>query len=98
MLVNVAETMNVMERIGALGIGFALDDFGTGYSSLSYLALLAPHDHQDRPVLRQPVQREPAQRHAARGDRLARSQARHDDARRRHRDRSAARATAQLGL
>ncbi|MGH3733435.1 MAG: EAL domain-containing protein [Acidimicrobiales bacterium] len=42
MLVNVAETMNVMERIGALGIGFALDDFGTGYSSLSYLALLHP--------------------------------------------------------
>lgn len=42
MLVNVAETMNVMERIGSLGIGFALDDFGTGYSSLSYLALLHP--------------------------------------------------------
>jgi diguanylate cyclase (GGDEF)-like protein/PAS domain S-box-containing protein len=42
MLVNVAETMSVMERIGALGIGFALDDFGTGYSSLSYLALLHP--------------------------------------------------------
>ncbi|MGA7833839.1 MAG: EAL domain-containing protein, partial [Acidimicrobiales bacterium] len=42
MLLNVAETMSVMERIGALGIGFALDDFGTGYSSLSYLALLHP--------------------------------------------------------
>jgi diguanylate cyclase (GGDEF)-like protein/PAS domain S-box-containing protein len=42
MLVNVAETMSVMERISALGIGFALDDFGTGYSSLSYLALLHP--------------------------------------------------------
>ncbi|MGB8179994.1 MAG: EAL domain-containing protein [Acidimicrobiales bacterium] len=42
MLVNVAETMSVMERIGALGVGFALDDFGTGYSSLSYLALLHP--------------------------------------------------------
>ncbi len=42
MLVNVAETMNVMERIGTLGVGFALDDFGTGYSSLSYLALLHP--------------------------------------------------------
>ena len=40
--------------IAALGVGFALDDFGTGYSSLSYLALLSPHDHQDRPVLRQP--------------------------------------------
>jgi diguanylate cyclase (GGDEF)-like protein/PAS domain S-box-containing protein len=42
MLVNVAETISIMERIGALGIGFALDDFGTGYSSLSYLALLHP--------------------------------------------------------
>ncbi len=42
MLANVAETISVMERIAALGIGFALDDFGTGYSSLSYLALLHP--------------------------------------------------------
>jgi diguanylate cyclase (GGDEF)-like protein/PAS domain S-box-containing protein len=42
MLLNVAETISVMERIAALGIGFALDDFGTGYSSLSYLALLHP--------------------------------------------------------
>ncbi|HWD96153.1 MAG TPA: EAL domain-containing protein [Acidimicrobiales bacterium] len=42
MLLNVAETISVMERISALGIGFALDDFGTGYSSLSYLALLHP--------------------------------------------------------
>jgi diguanylate cyclase (GGDEF)-like protein/PAS domain S-box-containing protein len=39
---NVTETMNVMERLIQLGIGFALDDFGTGYSSLSYLALLQP--------------------------------------------------------
>jgi diguanylate cyclase (GGDEF)-like protein/PAS domain S-box-containing protein len=39
---NVSETMNVMERLIHLGIGFALDDFGTGYSSLSYLALLRP--------------------------------------------------------
>jgi diguanylate cyclase (GGDEF)-like protein/PAS domain S-box-containing protein len=39
---NVTETMNVMERLMQLGIGFALDDFGTGYSSLSYLALLRP--------------------------------------------------------
>jgi diguanylate cyclase (GGDEF)-like protein/PAS domain S-box-containing protein len=39
---NVPETMNVMERLIQLGIGFALDDFGTGYSSLSYLALLHP--------------------------------------------------------
>lgn len=41
-LLNVSETMNVMERLVQLGIGFALDDFGTGYSSLSYLALLRP--------------------------------------------------------
>ena len=42
MLLNVSETLNVMERISAMGVGFALDDFGTGYSSLSYLALLRP--------------------------------------------------------
>jgi diguanylate cyclase (GGDEF)-like protein/PAS domain S-box-containing protein len=42
MLLNVTETLNVMERISGLGVGFALDDFGTGYSSLSYLALLRP--------------------------------------------------------
>ncbi len=42
LLVNVTETMNVLERLGSLGVGFALDDFGTGYSSLSYLALLHP--------------------------------------------------------
>ncbi len=41
-LLNVAETMNVMEQLGRLGISFALDDFGTGFSSLSYLALLQP--------------------------------------------------------
>jgi diguanylate cyclase (GGDEF)-like protein len=42
MLLNVVETKNMIDKIGALGIGFALDDFGTGYSSLSYLALLHP--------------------------------------------------------
>jgi len=42
LLLNVTETMNVMERISALGVGIALDDFGTGYSSLSYLALMHP--------------------------------------------------------
>ncbi len=41
-LLNVAETMNVMEQLGRLGVSFALDDFGTGFSSLSYLALLQP--------------------------------------------------------
>jgi EAL domain-containing protein (putative c-di-GMP-specific phosphodiesterase class I) len=42
MLLNVNETLHVMERLNAMGVGFALDDFGTGYSSLSYLALLRP--------------------------------------------------------
>ena len=41
-LLNVSETMNVMEQLSRLGIYFALDDFGTGFSSLSYLALLQP--------------------------------------------------------
>jgi diguanylate cyclase (GGDEF)-like protein/PAS domain S-box-containing protein len=41
-LLDVAETMSVMEHLSRLGIGIALDDFGTGYSSLSYLALLHP--------------------------------------------------------
>ena len=41
-LVDIAETMNVMEELNRLKIGIALDDFGTGYSSLSYLAALNP--------------------------------------------------------
>lgn len=41
-LLNVSETMNVMEQLSRHGIYFALDDFGTGFSSLSYLALLQP--------------------------------------------------------
>jgi diguanylate cyclase (GGDEF)-like protein/PAS domain S-box-containing protein len=41
-LLNVTETMSVMEQLGRLGISFALDDFGTGFSSLSYLSLLQP--------------------------------------------------------
>ncbi|HEV3267620.1 MAG TPA: EAL domain-containing protein [Acidimicrobiales bacterium] len=41
-LLNISETMNVMEQLSRLGIYFALDDFGTGFSSLSYLALLQP--------------------------------------------------------
>lgn len=41
-LLNVSETLNVMEQLSRLGIFFALDDFGTGFSSLSYLALLQP--------------------------------------------------------
>ena len=41
-LIDIAETMNVMEHLNRLKIGIALDDFGTGYSSLSYLAALNP--------------------------------------------------------
>jgi diguanylate cyclase (GGDEF)-like protein/PAS domain S-box-containing protein len=41
-LLDVAETLDVVERLNRLGVGFALDDFGTGYSSLSYLALMRP--------------------------------------------------------
>jgi diguanylate cyclase (GGDEF)-like protein/PAS domain S-box-containing protein len=41
-LLDIAETLDVIDRLNRLGIGFALDDFGTGYSSLSYLALMRP--------------------------------------------------------
>ena len=41
-LLDIAETLNTIERLNRLGVGFALDDFGTGYSSLSYLALMRP--------------------------------------------------------
>lgn len=41
-LLNVSETIRVMEQLRELGVSFALDDFGTGFSSLSYLALLHP--------------------------------------------------------
>ncbi len=41
-LIDIAETMSVLEHLGTLGVGLALDDFGTGFSSLSYLAALSP--------------------------------------------------------
>ena len=41
-LLDVAETLDVIEHLSRLGIAIALDDFGTGYTSLSYLALLHP--------------------------------------------------------
>ncbi len=41
-LLDVAETLQVIEQLNRIGIGIALDDFGTGYSSLSYLTLLHP--------------------------------------------------------
>jgi EAL domain-containing protein (putative c-di-GMP-specific phosphodiesterase class I) len=37
---DVAATVEIMERLNALGVQFALDDFGVGYSSLSYLKRL----------------------------------------------------------
>jgi len=41
-LIDIDETMIVLEHLGNLGVGVALDDFGTGFSSLSYLARLNP--------------------------------------------------------
>jgi diguanylate cyclase (GGDEF)-like protein/PAS domain S-box-containing protein len=41
-LIDVNESVSVIQHLDRLGIGIALDDFGTGYSSLSYLALLHP--------------------------------------------------------
>jgi EAL domain-containing protein (putative c-di-GMP-specific phosphodiesterase class I) len=40
LLDDVAQTVERMEALRALGVGFSLDDFGTGYSSLSYLKRL----------------------------------------------------------
>lgn len=37
---DVEETVNKMNALKRIGIGFSLDDFGTGYSSLSYLRRL----------------------------------------------------------
>jgi len=41
-LIDIAETMTVLDHLGNLGVGIALDDFGTGFSSLSYLEALSP--------------------------------------------------------
>ncbi len=41
-LIEVNDTLKMIEQLTKLGIGVALDDFGTGFSSLSYLALLNP--------------------------------------------------------
>jgi predicted signal transduction protein with EAL and GGDEF domain len=41
-LLDVAETLSVIEQLHRLNVSVALDDFGTGYSSLSYLTQLRP--------------------------------------------------------
>ena len=41
-LLDVMETLKVIDHLKRGGIGFALDDFGTGFSSLSYLVRLHP--------------------------------------------------------
>jgi diguanylate cyclase (GGDEF)-like protein/PAS domain S-box-containing protein len=40
LLVNIEETIEVMNTLKKIGIQFSLDDFGTGYSSLQYLKQL----------------------------------------------------------
>jgi diguanylate cyclase (GGDEF)-like protein/PAS domain S-box-containing protein len=41
-LLEISDTLTMIERLRTLGIGVALDDFGTGFSSLAYLARLNP--------------------------------------------------------
>jgi diguanylate cyclase (GGDEF)-like protein/PAS domain S-box-containing protein len=41
-LLEISDTLTMIENLGKLGIGVALDDFGTGFSSLAYLARLNP--------------------------------------------------------
>ena len=37
MIRNPALSMDILQKLDALGVGISIDDFGTGYSSLSYL-------------------------------------------------------------
>jgi diguanylate cyclase (GGDEF)-like protein len=41
-LLEVTDTLSILDHLRHIGVGVALDDFGTGYSSLSYLARLDP--------------------------------------------------------
>jgi len=40
LLDNIKDTIEKMQALRSLGVGFSIDDFGTGYSSLSYLTQL----------------------------------------------------------
>jgi diguanylate cyclase (GGDEF)-like protein/PAS domain S-box-containing protein len=42
-LLDIDETINVLQQLRDIGVYVALDDFGTGYSSLSYLLQLDPN-------------------------------------------------------
>lgn len=41
---NPDEAIQILQRLGRMGVSLAIDDFGTGYSSLAYLKLF-PIDH-----------------------------------------------------
>jgi diguanylate cyclase (GGDEF)-like protein/PAS domain S-box-containing protein len=41
---NPEEAIDILQRVGRMGVTLAIDDFGTGYSSLAYLKLF-PIDH-----------------------------------------------------